>query len=1256
MTMPLIRHLLPSMLLMLVPATAMAGIPVEGRVLGPDGQGLPGARVEVRPVLRVYEQGVRDLEGQGEPAPVAKTLTEPGGWYRIEAPREGIWRVVIAGEGFVTVESGPMVLAGESPLDDASMKPDDGLLVRVEGADGKPVAGARVAAQPGSRVPWTDGWRPVDRTGVSGADGTLRLPRAKEETLRLSALAPGHAPGRVDGRDSRSLTFRLQPASRWMLRASADGRPVADALVRDAASLLPVGRTDAEGVLIADAPAAGPWDLRVETRDGRIAPFAVPELPGTVPRDRPRSLILPPLVPLSGRVVDGTAGRPVPGALVWPLTDPAAGVRTDASGAFRLPWTANTSGWLQADRTGYFYGQGPFSLVTRAAAAPALVLQPSGSLSGVAVDERGRPVAGAEIRILHQGEDLRRVRASAQGRFHLPHLHPGASYELLAVARGLAPARDSVTVLGTSPTDLRLVLGRSRTAIGQIVDEAGGPVAGAEVELVRNLIAAESRSWGAPETSAEDGLYRAETGSEGRFEIPGLPAGWFDLEVRGPGFVPLALPGIQTEDELELDLGTVTLRRGATLAGRVSGPDGEPVPDAQVWIVPDEEAGERVWREFLEAGPAATTGPDGRFAVSGLAPDGPLILDVCRPGHLTAHVQQAELPDDAMEITLRPAARLSGRVVGPGGEPVARARVGTHPSGASPDDTFPVLLRARPCPWSSPLQQEETDTDGRFTLEPLPAGTYGLWAVAEGYLRAKQDGHEVEPGRESAEATLVLDRGALVAGRVLTAEGAPVAGAGVHVSGSDAYPEGKTDGDGVYRISGAEPGERSVVARHPRFGDGGLTVEIRPGENRVDLTLEPRNERKLSGRVVGPDGEPVQGARVEIQNNPFEHASAYTLQDGSFTLSTRGADHFELLATKPGYSPARLDDWSVAGAGEGLELRLGRTSGLSGRILGVATEDLPRVEILATEEQRLQRRGFASPDGVYRILELSPGSWHVSARLGSRSVEARVEIRPGEEEVLDLSLPLVSEVSGRVVGAEGEPIAGAYVKLASPAAELWGATEVDGSFSIDAQNGTYAVVAEKDGHPFTRLKEPVTVDGAPVAGLEIRMARGASITGRILGVSLSADETVNVWAQVGRLRHFADVEDGVYRIDSLAPGEWQVIAHYGVNKVERRATVDPGQEAVELDLPFSLGNLTLSGRIDSYRRLKGGSVQLHRIDDPGLMAFGHPDEDGAFRIGHIPPGRYVLAVRETTLRTLFRQELDLTTDVELVIPIGDQRP
>jgi hypothetical protein len=934
-------------LFVLACASARAsGLSVEGQVLGPDGQGLAGARVELRPVLRVYEQGMRDLEGKGEPEPAARTVTGTDGWYRLQCPGMGAWRVTVAAEGFVPRDSGPMILYAETNLDILQMEAGADFTLRVVGENGRPLAGVRVAS-----AAWgadSHGWLQARRLGTTGADGTLRLLRAAKETLRLSLLAPGYPIRRAVSSGAGPLVLRLERGRRWSLGVYDGGKTVPGALIRDLESGLLIGRTSAAGWLVADAPNTGDREVQVEVRDGRLGPYRItpPSAKDQTNAERYRLLLVAPAT-LVGRVVDQRTGRPVAGAVIWPVTDPAAFVTADVTGSYRLPaWASPTGVWLRAMAEGYFQEQEPVLPEGVEVVPPVFALWPAESLAGTVVDERDQPVPDAEVRVFQYSiqKELRevgRARTSSRGSFRFPYLSRGRSYDLLAVRSGLAPARASVTLAEDEQTvsDVRLVLGPARSAGGRVVDPEGQPVSGATVEFVRSLAA---ESLGEDGILADDGLYRTGTGSDGSFHLADLPAGWFDLEVRRPGFVPLTSSGVEMRpDDSVADLGTLVLTPGKRLEGRATEPGGAPVAGAEVWVVPDIEAGARAWKAFLAAGPATVTDPDGRFVLQSLDPRQALSVDICRPGYQTGRIWQPVLEEGPVQVTpvtLSRAARLAGRVVDPGGKPVSGASVSASLAGASLGDWFPPTS---PCPQSGQFSTAETDAEGRFTLEPLEEGFFELRISAEGYLSADLPGVEVKVGLESAGPTLVLERGAVLTEKVPVAQKNPIG-------------------------------------------------------------------RRARGRIVDPDGNPVPGALVDTPEDPFI-GSAYTAADGSFSLEVdEGA--FVLLARKPGYGPVRLDHGATAGDVEGLELRLGKAASLSGRIVGVAPEDLARVKVMALNDRYFERQGVIALDGTYRILDLTLGGWTVGVRFQDRSSEVRVEIVEGDENLsIDLYLPAVSE-------------------------------------------------------------------------------------------------------------------------------------------------------------------------------------------------------------------------------------------------------
>ena len=134
------------------------------------------------------------------------------------------------------------------------------------------------------------------------------------------------------------------------------------------------------------------------------------------------------------------------------------------------------------------------------------------------------------------------------------------------------------------------------------------------------------------------------------------------------------------------------------------------------------------------------------------------------------------------------------------------------------------------------------------------------------------------PGRggEIADLLFVLARGATLEGQVLTTDGEPVEGARVMVD----RPSGITDAEGFYRVEGLPPGKQTVEVQHYELNRVVRTIELEPGENTLDLTMEAGYP--VSGRVRAEDGTLVEGADVELQGGKhFRTYSAVTDEAGN---------------------------------------------------------------------------------------------------------------------------------------------------------------------------------------------------------------------------------------------------------------------------------------------------------------------------------------------------------------------------------------
>ncbi len=132
-----------------------------------------------------------------------------------------------------------------------------------------------------------------------------------------------------------------------------------------------------------------------------------------------------------------------------------------------------------------------------------------------------------------------------------------------------------------------------------------------------------------------------------------------------------------------------------------------------------------------------------------------------------------------------------------------------------------------------------TDSNGKFTLRDVEPGTYTLAVERDRYVLARGQSQtiDVQAGQATSDVKLKLQRTGVISGRILDADGEPVAGVNVVVS-SSRPPKGVvrrswnaiTNDRGEYRIFDIAPGEYRVSATYsPRTRDNGLRMQRRAG-------------------------------------------------------------------------------------------------------------------------------------------------------------------------------------------------------------------------------------------------------------------------------------------------------------------------------------------------------------------------------------------------------------------------------------------
>lgn len=740
-----------------------------GRITDAEGEGVGGARVYVF------------SDADGGPG-VGEGVSDGDGHYRVVGLSPGpVQGLIVEADGFATYPGdasamfggpGVMLTAGETTHD---VQLSRGGVIRgvvLEQGTETPVAGVTVRLAGGFIM---IGTRPSDLTDAEGRfeltdvpEGAGLLTLDKEGWLQpdlsvmgdamgilsmgMSGRGPGEDPGEgvtvVVAEEGAVVERRLfLERGAWLTGVVLDpaGDPLPGAQVRvevsaegEGAMMSQIGSqlglfggararlTDAEGRFrVSGAKVGVPVRVRAEARglvatDSEVVTLvAGEEQPELEIRMRAGAEV-------SGRVTD-LSGRPVSGAVVeWGsggrgfLGFGAGGrTRTGADGGYTFE--AVVPGEVSVSVTeDSFVPAEPKTVQAADGASVTLdfALDPGLAIAGRVVDPAGRPVSGADVSIHPVSDDeegayaggwtFHAATSDANGDFRVQGLRPGR-YQVAAEhqdwARGAAVLADAGAV------DVRVALRQAFHIRGTVAFADGSAVAGALVEATDE------------ETGAD---YSTETGTEGRFELDGLPAGSYTLAVAAGWLEPA--PNVRPFRREGVAAGTeglrLTVERGLIVEGSVLHADGTAAGEGWVWATAVGD-GERhaVHCDISE----------GRFRLTGLQ-EGEYELEVTvghQPGWAVVTAG-----DRHVEVRLRPTGVVQGRVLLADGSPAASVRVEL-------DGAYGAESLA-------------TEEDGSYTFHAVAEGVYEVSALSDSG-QGRVEGIRVRAGETTKAPDLRLE-------------------------------------------------------------------------------------------------------------------------------------------------------------------------------------------------------------------------------------------------------------------------------------------------------------------------------------------------------------------------------------------------------------------------------------------------------------------------------------------------------------------
>ena len=542
--------------------------------------------------------------------------------------------------------------------------------------------------------------------------------------------------------------------------------------------------------------------------------------------------------------------------------------------------------------------------------------------------------------------DRASARTNAQGVARFEGLPVGS-----LSAAALRGSQDAVVIAPGDTAQLDLALLPGFEVTGEVVDVDGHPVPGAEIWL--------SRRW-----TWRDGEVQTRADAAGRFRLTNVSRDHY-VGARAEGWAPSFSRQFAADVGSEVSARLVLERRAGRLAGRVVDEGGRALAGAALVLGTDvDAAGRRLVDASMSVSPSAQrtrSAADGSFSFE----RAPLMGgELCVRLHGFASRTFRVAPDagGALEVVLRPTARIVGRVVDEHGAPCHGAWIRPDPMGRFDE------VRT----W--------TDEQGRFRLENLPEGEVELVVEWKERGQARRR-FLLESGQLARwDVTLAPFRG--LRGRLSTEEGEPVQGWSVAVrsGGRTVGRSDPTGSDGRFRIALAEAGPFDVFVDEP----GGwrafphLILRGLSAEEEHELVIPNATGGVVEAEVVRADGSPAAGAALLLWHDDERLWRNLAFDgDGRIRIERVPAGRLDLRIASEASPWKRLDSLEVR-AGEVHDLgriRLEAGRPVQGEFSGLSDERLQGLTASVADLEGIEAAGVELHGSRFSIGALAPGDY-----------------------------------------------------------------------------------------------------------------------------------------------------------------------------------------------------------------------------------------------------------------------------------------
>jgi hypothetical protein len=764
----------------------------------------------------------------------------------------------------------------------------------------------------------------------------------------------------------------------------------------------------------------------------------------------------------------------------------------------------------------------------------------------------------------------------------------------------------------------------SITISGTVRDKASRePIAGAKVQLFEKDDGPFGfKSWN--DTEAE-----TITDTNGQYSFSDIAAGGYTMfaDARSEGYIArradthtFDFDGAESKTAVD-----IWLEKGGTVQGRIVNGSGVPVADAALTVMPGALSMDS-FDSFLPVTfdpdiDLPMSSSDGKYTVSGIQFGSPVRVLARSEEYAMSRSRSFTLsatnPLVQVDFTLTGGSQVSGIV--------------TYEDGAPAENKFVALSvgMAELMQGSFvPPEIAASDSNGRFVMEHIAAGTYTLSHTEDGEDADMFDTAgmalddpdastliEVDGINAVSGLTVIVKRKVVgtgqITGTVLTADGAPAADIDVSAFHNAIYShaEAKTDANGNFTLTQLNDGKYILHASND--GNTADRQDVLVGSH-VTLRLIP--DLKVSGRVIDTEGYGVPNARVGHRIANAEYNFSFGGSNATVNSDSNG-------------------DFTITGLDEG-EFVLTASTTLKGS---------------GTSEKFSLKRGREPPPVTITLIPGVKVSGIVTNAIGESIPGANVSIAPKKEG---------REATAFMMEMFGDKTASVN-------------TDGEGRFTLtQIPDGTYRVTAKATGYSATKVEGIVVGKYSDVENIRVTLGKGGCVVGYALNDDRSprVGNIIQLMGDNGQFMGNTD-SDGRFEICSIPTGTYMIMAmdmaamaaaddemagfDFAPRMVEivdgetTEFTIGPPDNGVELTgiVRGEIGEMTMvslrSAETPSYEDMDPTDMDSMMAMMQFIPKTAPIDSDGQFNFGLVEPGEYILEVRST-------DDLDVDTDFDFI--------